>query len=123
MHTSPAIIVRLVAVAAATWTASYAVPVVLAFAVLGAGGSTAGVGAVLAADTAGMLATLRTGGPPPARLPRARLMATAELAAALFQASAFLLLWRGAPALMALAALQLLTGASRGFFHPAMVGL
>src|SRR4051794_19337455 len=119
----PAVLVRLVGVAAATSTASYAVPVVLAFAVLRAGGSSAAVGVVLAADTAGTLGTLLVGGALADRLPRARLMAASELAAALLQAAAVAALARGAAPLPFLAFLQAATGASRGFFHPAMTGL
>src|SRR3954471_18125811 len=86
--TRPAVLARLVGVAAATSTASYAVPVVLAFAVLRAGGSSGAVGVVLAADTTGTLGSLLVGGALADRLPRARLMAASELAAALLQAAA-----------------------------------
>src|SRR4051794_36183589 len=119
----PAVLVRLVGVAAATSTASYAVPVVLAFAVLDAGGSSPAVGIVLAADTAGTLATLLVGGALADRLPRARLMAASELVAALLQTGGVVLLARGVEPLPTLAVLQAATGASRGFFHPAMTGL
>src|SRR3954470_11110644 len=118
-----AVLARLVGVAAATSTASYAVPVVLAFAVLHAGGSSAAVGLVLAADTAGTLATLLVGGALADRRPRARLMAASELAAALLQAAGVALLVHGVAPLPSLALLQLATGASRGVFPPAMTGL
>src|SRR3954468_5115303 len=106
-----AVLARLVGGAAATSTASYAVPVVLAFAVLDAGGSSPAVGIVLAADTAGTLATLLVGGALADRLPRARLMAASELVAALLQTGGVVLLARGVKPLPTLAVLQAATGA------------
>jgi MFS family permease len=93
------VLARLLAVETATWFGAYAAPVVLAFAVLDRGGSSAQVGVVLAADTLGMLATAPYGGALADRLPRSLVMFGAEVSAAVFQGLAVLVLASGAPAL------------------------
>jgi MFS family permease len=99
------------------------VGVALAFAVLNLTGSPADLGYVLAARSIPMVAGLLIGGVIADRLPRRRIMVTADLARFLGQATMATLLISGHARIWELAALQVLHGAAAATFNPASTGL
>jgi predicted MFS family arabinose efflux permease len=99
------------------------VGVALAFAVLDLTGSPADLGYVLAARTIPLIAVLLIGGVIADRLPRHRIMVTADLARFLGQAAMATLLISGHARIWELAALQALHGAATATFNPASTGL
>ncbi len=99
------------------------VAVALAFAALEVGGGAAGVGAVLASASIASVATVLFGGVVADRLPRRRVMVTADLARVVTQGTMALLLISGEAHLWMLAALAACAGVASGFFNPAVTGL
>jgi MFS transporter len=99
------------------------VGVALAFAVLDLTGSPADLGYVLAARSIPLIAFLLIGGVIADRLPRRRIMVTADLARFLGQVTMATLLVSGHARIWELAALQALHGAATATFNPASTGL
>jgi MFS family permease len=98
-------------------------PVALAFGVLAATDSAGALGLVLAAYSVPMLVFLLVGGVWADRLPRHRLMMSADLVRAVTQATFGVLLLTGHPPLWLMMALQAISGAAAAFANPALVGL
>jgi MFS family permease len=98
-------------------------PIVLAFAVLDLGGSASELGLVLAARTVPMVLLLLFGGVIADRLPRHRVVLTANVVSALTQALVAVLLFSGSAQLWHLAAIEAVNGASAAFLMPAASGL
>jgi MFS family permease len=94
-----------------------------AYAVIESGGSATGVGLVAAARTAAMVVFLLIGGAVADRVPRQRVMVTANLVNALSQAGFALLVLAGHPALWQMAALTAVGGSAHAFFSPASEGM
>lgn len=99
------------------------VPVALAFAVLGLGGSPSEVGIVLAARTLPLVGSLLIGGVVADRVSRRTVMMAADLVRVASQGVTAALLVAGSSPVWALAVLAGVTGAGTGFFNPASVGL
>jgi MFS family permease len=99
------------------------VSIALAFAVLELGGSATDVGAVLAARTFPLIATLLIGGVVADRMSRRTVMVAADLVRLVTQGLLGVLLIAGEPPIWTLAVLSGLTGAATGFFNPAVSGL
>jgi MFS family permease len=99
------------------------VGVALAFAVLDLTGSPTDLGYILAARSIPLVAGLLIGGVIADRLPRRRIMVTADLARFLGQATMATLLVSGHAKIWELAALQALHGAAAATFNPASTGL
>lgn len=98
-------------------------PVALAFGVLGARGSTADLGLVLAAYTTPMVLFMLAGGVWADRLPRQRVMMSADAVRFVTQTVLGALLVTGHAPLWSMMALQALTGTATAFFLPASIGL
>lgn len=99
------------------------VPVALTFAILGQGYGAAGVGFVLAAETAAMIACLLVGGAVADRLPRRRVMVAADGVRCLAQLLLAAALFVGHPPLWLIVAVGMVLGAGQAFFGPALTGL
>jgi MFS family permease len=95
----------------------------LAFAVLEIGGSASDVGLVLAAGAAPMVATVLLGGVVGDRLPRRRVMVTADLVRVASQGAMAALLIGGSAEVWSLAALAAVTGTASGMFNPASTAM
>jgi MFS family permease len=94
-----------------------------AYAVIESGGSATGVGLVAAARTLAMVVFLLVGGAVADRVPRRRVMVTANAVNAVSQAAFALLVLAGHPALWQMAALTALGGSAHAFFAPASEGM
>lgn len=94
-----------------------------AYAVIGTGGSATDVGVVAAARTLAMVVFLLVGGAVADRVPRQRVMVTANAANAASQGLFALLVLAGHPALWQMAALTATGGAAQAFFSPAAEGM
>lgn len=99
------------------------VPIALAFAVLGVGGSPSAVGLVLAARSLPLVAFLLIGGVVADRVSRKTVMVSADVVRLVTQGLTAGLLIAGAAQLWMLAVLAGLAGAATGFFNPASTGL
>ncbi len=99
------------------------VAVALSFAVLDAGGSAADLGYVLGARSIALVAMLLVGGVIADRLPRRKIMVTADLARLASQACAASLIITHHAQIWELAVLQVLHGLASGAFDPASAGL
>jgi predicted MFS family arabinose efflux permease len=99
------------------------VAVALAFAALEVGGGAAGVGLVLASASVASVGTVLLGGVIADRLPRRRIMVTADLVRVGTQGAMAVLLLTGDAELWMLAALAGCSGIATGFFNPAVTGL
>ena len=95
----------------------------LAFAVLEIGGSASDVGLVLAAGAAPMVATVLLGGVVGDRLPRRRVMVTADLVRVASQGAMAALLIGDSAEVWSLAALAAVTGTASGMFNPASTAM
>ncbi len=100
-----------------------AATVATAFAVLDLGGSTSGLGQVLAARTLPMVALLLFGGVLADRLPRSAVLQASTVSSALLQGATAVLLLSGSARLWQLVVLQALLGAASGVGFPAMAGM
>jgi predicted MFS family arabinose efflux permease len=98
-------------------------PVALAFAVLDLTGSKTDLGLILACREIPLILFLLVGGIWADRLPRNRVMVGANLASALSQAVAAILLISGGAQIWHLAALASVNGAASAFFYPASAGV
>ena len=98
-------------------------PVALAFAVLEEFGSATSLGVAIAARMVPQMALLLFGGAWADRLPRARVMAAADLVAGAAQATAAALILTDRIALWQLLALQAANGGALAFFFPASQGV
>src|SRR2546425_6346966 len=98
-------------------------PVALTFAVLGLTHSPSDVGFLFAARSVPLVGFLLIGGVFGDRLPRRRLMLTADLVRFLSQGLVAALLIGGRARLWELLALQAVHGAATAFFSPALTGL
>lgn len=96
--------------------------VALSFAVLDLTGSVSDLGVVLAARAVAMVATLPIGGVMSDRLPRRRIMVTADLVRLVSQGIVAVLLITGAARVWQLAALQATQGVASAAFSPACAG-
>ncbi|MFF7473564.1 MFS transporter [Streptomyces sp. NPDC008092] len=105
-----------------SWTGSAVAPLALAFAALGVGGGPRALGVVLAAGVVPQLALLPVGGVVADRLDRARVMVWSNLACALAEALAVVLLVSGAAQVWQLAVMAGVCGAAGAFFAPAADG-
>ncbi|WP_435822290.1 MFS transporter [Actinacidiphila alni] len=94
-----------------------------AYAVIESGGSATGVGLVAAARTLAMVVFLLIGGTVADRIPRQRVMVTANTVNAVSQAAFALLVLAGHPALWQMAALTAVGGSAHAFFSPASEGM
>lgn len=94
-----------------------------AFAVLGAGGTGTDVGVVAAARTAPLVVFLLVGGALADRVPRHRVMVSANLLSCLAQTAFALLVLTGHPQLWQMALLSALGGTGQAFFAPASEGM
>jgi predicted MFS family arabinose efflux permease len=99
------------------------IPVALAFAVIGLGGSASEVGLVFTARSLALVACLLAGGVVADRLSRRRVMVGADLVRVGSQGALAALLIAGSPDVWTIAALAALTGAATGFFNPTSTGL
>lgn len=108
---------------AISMTGSSLTPVAVAFGVLQATGSARDLGLVLAAYSVPMLILMIVGGVWADRLPRHRLMMSADLVRFATQTSFGLLLITGHTPLWAMMAIQALGGAAQAFGRPATLGL
>jgi len=108
---------------AISMTGSTLTPVAVAFGVLHATGSAKALGLVMAAYSVPMLVLMLAGGVWADRLPRHRLMMTADLVRFATQTTFGLLLITGQTPLWALMALQAVGGAAQAFANPAILGL
>jgi MFS family permease len=97
--------------------------VALAFAVLDATGSRAGLGIVLAAGALPLVALVLVGGVVADRMPRRGLMIAADVARMVVQASVAVLLVTDHAGLVSLALLNAAFGAAAAFFTPAFSGI
>lgn len=98
-------------------------PVAVAFAVLDLTGSAADVGLVLAARSLALVLLLLLGGVWADRLPRHRVLVTANVVSGATQAVATVLLLTGGAGVGHLAVLEALNGAASAFVFPAAAGL
>jgi MFS family permease len=115
---------RLLFCAQAIWlVGSWMTPVALAFAVLSLTDSPAALGIVLGAEAVPMTLLLLVGGVWADRLPRMRVMVTADLVSAVSQGTSAVLLITGAAQVWQLAALAAVGGAADAFHTPAWSGL
>ncbi|MFJ1584270.1 MFS transporter [Streptomyces sp. NPDC088197] len=94
-----------------------------AYAVIESGGSATGVGLVAAARTLAMVVFLLIGGAVADRIPRQRVMVTANLVNALSQAAFAVLVLAGHAALWQMALLTAVGGGAHAFFSPASEGM
>lgn len=99
------------------------VRVALPFAVLAAGGSTAAVGLVFAAQMLPLVACLLIGGVLADRTSRRAVMVGADVVRLASQGALAALLITGEAGIGVMAALAAVTGAATGFFNPASTGL
>jgi predicted MFS family arabinose efflux permease len=97
--------------------------VVLPFAVLGIGGSAGDVALVATAKVLPLTACLLLGGVVADRLPRHRVLVTANVAQAIAQGTAAVLVLTGQAKVWQLAALAAAGGLALGFYYPAAQGL
>ncbi len=97
--------------------------VAIAFAVLGAGGTPAGLGIVFAANIAGMIAFLLGGGVLADRLGRRPVMLAADVVRCAAQAILGVAVFLGQPRLWLFVAAAFAVGTGSAFFQPAMSGL
>ena len=115
---------RLLFTAQAIWLlGSWMTPVALAFAVLSLTDSPAALGLVLGAEAVPMTLLLLVGGVWADRLPRVRVMVTADLVSFVSQGTLALLLIAGTAEIWQLAALAAVGGAADAFHTPAWSGL
>jgi MFS family permease len=98
-------------------------PVALAFAILDLTGSTSDLGFVLAARLVPQVLFLLAGGVWSDRLPRHRVMVSANVGSGAAQAAVALLLLTGHARIWELAALSAVNGATSAFFFPASQGI
>ncbi|MFG2963312.1 MFS transporter [Streptomyces sp. NPDC048288] len=105
-----------------SWTGSAVAPLALAFAVLGVGGGPRALGVVLAAGVVAQLALLPVGGVVCDRVDRSRVVVWSNLACALAEAVAVVLLVSGAARVWHLAVSAGVCGAAGAFFAPAADG-
>ncbi|MFE1558369.1 MFS transporter [Streptomyces sp. NPDC058734] len=106
-----------------SWTGSAVAPIGLAFAVLDIGGGPGALGAVLAASVVPQIFLLLVGGVVADRLPRAKVMIWSNVACAVAEAVAVLLLATGAAQVWHLVAMSAVVGAAGAFFTPAAGGI
>src|SRR5436190_11013123 len=102
---------------------SWITPVALAFAVLSLTDSPTALGVVLGAEAVPLTLLLLVGGVWADRLPRVRVMVTADLVSAVSQGTSAVLLISGAAQIWQLAALAAVGGAADAFHTPAWSGL
>jgi len=102
---------------------SWMTPVALAFAVLSLTDSPTALGVVLGAEAVPLTLLLLVGGVWADRLPRVRVMVTADLVSAVSQGTSAVLLISGAAQVWQLAALAAVGGAADAFHTPAWSGL
>ena len=115
---------RLLFCAQAVWLlGSWMTPVALAFAVLSLTDSPAALGLVLGAEAVPLTLLLLVGGVWADRLPRVRVMVTADLVSAVSQGTTAVLLIAGSAEVWQLAALAAVGGAADAFHTPAWSGL
>jgi len=115
---------RLLFGAQAVWLlGSWMTPVALAFAVLSLTDSPAALGLVLGAEAVPLALLLLVGGVWADRLPRVRVMVTADLVSAVSQGTTAVLLIAGSAEVWQLAALAAVGGAADAFHTPAWSGL
>jgi MFS family permease len=115
---------RLLFCAQAVWLlGSWMTPVALAFAVLSLTDSPAALGLVLGAEAVPLTLLLLVGGVWADRLPRVRVMVTADLVSAVSQGTTAALLIAGSAEVWQLAALAAVGGAADAFHTPAWSGL
>jgi MFS family permease len=115
---------RLLFCAQAIWLlGSWMTPVALAFAVLSLTDSPAALGVVLGAEAVPLTLLLLVGGVWADRLPRVRVMMTADLVSAVSQGTTAVLLIAGVAQVWQLAALAAVGGAADAFHTPAWSGL
>jgi len=115
---------RLLFCAQAVWLlGSWMTPVALAFAVLSLTDSPAALGLVLGAEAVPLTLLLLVGGVWADRLPRVRVMVTADLVSAVSQGTTAVLLIAGSAEVWQLAALAAVGGAAEAFHTPAWSGL
>ena len=106
-----------------SWTGSAVSPIALAFAVLHIGGSTSALGIVLAANAVPQVLLLLVGGVVADQWSRARVMLWSNVACAVAEAGAVLLLWTGAARVWHLVLMSGVCGAAAAFFTPAAGGV
>ncbi|MEW1859889.1 MFS transporter [Streptomyces sp. NPDC088194] len=94
-----------------------------AYAVIVQGGSATDVGLVIAARTLALVVFLLVGGAIADRLPRHRVMVSANLVNATSQAAFAVLVLTGSPSLWVMAALAAVGGTGQAFFSPASEGM
>jgi predicted MFS family arabinose efflux permease len=99
------------------------VPVALAFAVLGLGGSPTELGLVLTAQMAPIVLLLPAGGVIADRRPRRDVLVAADCVRIVSQGVLAALLISGSPSIGTIAALAAVTGGASAFFEPAAQGL
>jgi MFS family permease len=97
--------------------------VAIAFALLGNGGTPTGLGVVLAANIAAMIAFMLGGGALADRLGRRRVMLAADVARCVAQGVLAAALALGHPQLWLFVAAALVVGTGNAFFQPALAGL
>jgi MFS family permease len=97
--------------------------VAIAFAVLGSGGTTTGLGVVFAANIVPMVAFMLGGGALADRLGRRPVMLAADVARCAAQAVLAAALSLGHPRLWLFVAVALVVGTGNAFFQPALSGL
>jgi MFS family permease len=115
---------RLLFCAQAIWLlGSWMTPVALAFAVLSLTDSPAALGLVLGAEAVPLTLLLLVGGVWADRLPRVRVMVTADLISSVSQGATAVLLIAGSAEVWQLAALAAVGGAADAFHTPAWAGL
>ena len=115
---------RLLFCAQAIWLlGSWMTPVALAFAVLSLTDSPAALGVVLGAEAVPLTLLLLVGGVWADRLPRVRVMVSADLVSAVSQGITAVLLITGVAQVWQLAALAAVAGAADAFHTPAWAGL
>ena len=115
---------RLLFGAQAVWLlGSWMTPVALAFAVLSLTDSPAALGLVLGAEAVPLALLLLVGGVWADRLPRVRVMVTADLVSAVSQGTTAVLLIAGSAEVWQLAVLAAVGGAADAFHTPAWSGL
>jgi MFS family permease len=99
------------------------VPVALAFAVVDITDSPSALGLVLSAGFVARVLLLLLGGVVADRLPRRRVMLTADVVRAVAQALVAALLITGSPRIWELVVLSAVCGAADAFFSPAVIGV
>lgn len=105
-----------------TWGTGIAL-VAIPFAVLGQGGTPADISVALAAALIALLAALLYAGVVADRLPRARIMVTANVVQGTAQLVSAAMFGLGGFSIWLLAGLQAIRGAANGFYLPAAAGL